>query len=157
MIAAAYGACLFGSSLAAAQQQIPQYQQLRNQLLAGIAVTSLFYPNQCSLSGKPEAAAERPNLLGGLKIQEFMVIPQNDGERIAYSSRHFTIKPDGTPTIEFIQYQAMSNGNAAVSVQTLSPTTYQPLPGNATSVVYQCTLGKGLRFSSDLIEKSNPH
>ncbi|KVE27518.1 hypothetical protein WS67_11320 [Burkholderia singularis] len=156
MIAAAYGACLFGSSLTAAQQ-IPQYQQLRNQLLAGAAVTSLFYPHQCAPSGKPETAVERPNLLGGLKIQEFMVIPQNDGERIAYSSRHFTIRPDGTPTIEFIQYQVMSNGSAAVSVQALSPTTYQPLPGSATPAIYQCTLGKGLRFSSDLTEKSNPH
>jgi VirK protein len=66
------------------------------------------------------------------------------GNTIAFANVHFTVSPNGSAVREFIRYRVMQNDSATVTARSLSPTTYQPV---AEPLVFQCTLGHGLRFA----------
>jgi hypothetical protein len=117
------------------------YKQLRTQLFSGAPTTAIFTPGQCQSTQQNQNNAPAPTVSGGLQIRDFM---EANGNTIAFSDQHVTLQPNGTPVLELIQYRVAQNNTATVTVSSLSPTTYQTV---AAAQVFQCVLGKGLRFT----------
>jgi hypothetical protein len=136
--------CLLAPGLASADPAC-RYQQLRKRLLAGMETHSVLSLAMCRTN-----AGTPPPMTGGTRIDGFLILPGAGNESIAYADQHFTVRPDGTPVIEFLQYRVASDGTAAVTMRTLSPTTFQPLPAGANATTYQCMLGRGLDFAPAL-------
>ncbi len=122
---------------------IHHYDQLRTQLFSGTPVTAIFTSAQCSTEGtSSKPAAPPPSITGGLAIRTFIEVPNTN---IGFADKHFTIRPDGSPIIEFIQYRVMPDDTATVTIHILSPLTYQPL---VPSKVYRCAIDNGLSFKT---------
>lgn len=129
-----------GISFAEAEP-ISHYEQLRALLFSGAPTTAIFTPAQCRNSQQSGNTAPTAATSGGFAIRDFMEVPDNN---IGFADEHFTVRPDGTAVLEFIQYRVMPTDTATVTVRSLSPATYQPL---STPQVFQCALGEGLRFA----------
>jgi hypothetical protein len=117
------------------------YRQLRMQLFSGVPTTAIFTPGKCRNTQQTQSNAPAPSMTGGLEIRDFVEI---DGNTIAFSDQHLTLRPNGSPVMELIQYRVAHNDTATVTVSTFSPTTYQTV---AAAQVFECVLGKGLRFT----------
>ncbi|CDG84527.1 VirK family protein [Janthinobacterium agaricidamnosum] len=118
-------------------EPVSQYEQLRTQLFAGVATTAIFSPAECQ---NPASTAAPRALSGGLAIRDFFEVA---GKNIGFANQHLTVRADGTTVLELVQYRALPDDTGTVTVRSLSPVTYQPL---SAAQVFQCTLGKGLRF-----------
>lgn len=120
---------------------IGNYRQLRDALFDGVRVTALFSPALCEATGTTaQPNGNGPAVEGGFAIDSFLEVADN---YIAFSDRHFTVRPSGMPTLELMQYRVMPNQDATVAVRALSPFTYRPL---AEEKHYRCRVGVGLRF-----------
>jgi hypothetical protein len=133
--------CLVTAAANAKAESLTQYQQLHKMLFSGVPTTAIFTPDKCRSGQQTPAATTTPSISGGLAIREFIEVK---GSTIVFADKHFTVKPTGAAVIEFIQYRVMQDDSGTVTVQTLSPTTFEPL---AEAQVFQCTLGDGLRFA----------
>jgi hypothetical protein len=138
-VAAAF--CVTGVGAAHAEP-ITRYDQLREQLFTGVAIAAIFRPEECQTDQRHEGDATRPQVEGGFFIRDFMEV---QGNKLAFANPHFTVRSDGTPVFEFLQYRVMADNSATVTLRHLSPVTYLPLP-ESKPIVYQCAIGQGVSF-----------
>ncbi|MBC2886772.1 hypothetical protein H7Q97_15390 [Ochrobactrum sp. CM-21-5] len=117
-----------------------QFDRLRDELFAGKSITSIVDLNQCKQESGPVTSNIKP--IGGFTIGAFQVLPEPEPQ-IAYAHKHFTVMPDGTPVIEFVQFRVMLDDTVTLTVRRLSPTTFHPL---SEPRVFMCVVEKGLRF-----------
>lgn len=128
-----------GSSVASATSA---YEKVVKKLTSGDDVISLLHLDKCEvIEGK---STLNTSTVGGHRITEFLIIP-SPKSYIAYANKHFTITPDGTPIVEFVQYRVKSDDDATVTVNKLSPVTYEKL---MPTTVLKCRLGAGLEIKS---------
>ncbi|MFL9989469.1 VirK family protein [Paraburkholderia sediminicola] len=99
------------------------YEQLRALLFSGAPTTVIFTPAQCSNSLQSGNAAPSAAMSGGFAIRDFMEVSAN---HIGFADEHFTVRPDDTAVLEFMQYRVMPTDTATITVRSLSPVTYQP-------------------------------
>ena len=129
-----------GISLAKAESPI-HYERLRALLLSGVPTTAIFTPTRCNIDQRSGSTDRTAAVSGGFVIRDFMEVPDNN---IGFADEHLTVRPDGAPVLEFVQYRVMPADTAIVTVRPLSPVTYLPL---STPQVFQCALGEGIRFA----------
>lgn len=116
-----------------------QFEQFRDQLLSGNEIIAISDLNQCF--GESENSSPKMPI-GVVKINNFLIFPDPD-PNISFANTYFTIRSDGTPVQEIVQYRITPDDKAAIIVTNLSPQTFPPLP---KPMVFSCTLGTGLRF-----------
>lgn len=133
-------AILSESSISQAAEPASQYSNLRERLLSGTPTVSILHLEKCDRPESKSASKVAP--IGGVKIDEFMILPEPNA-RISYANSHFTVRPDGAPVIEFLQYRINANDTANITMHTLSPTTYKSLSKPTT---INCTVGEGIEF-----------
>ncbi|OUL77804.1 VirK family protein [Paraburkholderia hospita] len=129
-----------GISSAEAESPI-HYERLRVLLLSGVPTTAIFTPARCNIDQRLASTARAAAASGGFVIRDFMDVTDDN---IGFADEHLTVRPDGVPVLEFVQYRVMPADTAIVTVRPLSPVTYQPL---STPQVFRCALGEGLRFA----------
>lgn len=118
-----------------------EYNKLQERLLSGAPTVSLLYTEKCDkLDGKPASAGS--GVIGGAKIDEFIIKPDPNA-RISYANSHFTVRPDGTPVLEFIQYKINPDDTADIIFWRLSPTTHTQL---SEPIRFKCKVGEGVKF-----------
>lgn len=117
-----------------------QFDSLRDRLLSGAPTVSILHLDKCD--HPDNKTASKGSSIGGLRINSFRVSPEPDPQ-IAYSHNHFSVRSDGTPILELIQYRVKSSDVATITVRMLSPKTYEQV---AEPSVYNCRLGTGIEF-----------
>lgn len=140
LAAIAVALCATTGTAHSADAPADHYRQVRTMLFSGVPTVAIFSPSRCRNGQPPSAATATPVVSGGAWIRAFLEL---NGHTIAFSNEHFTVKPDGSPVLELIQYRVALDRDATVTVRSLSPTTYMPV---AEPRVFQCALGDGLRF-----------
>lgn len=133
-------AILSTSNISQAAEPASQYNNLRERLLSGAPSVSILHLEKCEWPESKQGSKTAP--IGGVKINEFMILPEPNAH-ISYANSHFTVRPDGTPVVEFLQYRINANDTANITMHTLSPTTYKPLSKPTT---INCKLGEGIEF-----------
>lgn len=131
--------CLFVSTISKAE--IPsQYEQLRARLINGVPTVSIVDLAQCTK--KSGVTGSGPGPVGGFRIDGFQILLEPN-PRIAYAYKHYTVRPDGTPVVEFLQYRVMPDDTATLTIRVFSATEYKSL---IEPIIYECTVGNGMRF-----------
>lgn len=118
-----------------------QYEAFGSHLLAGDRATALLKLDACQQmsGGKIKGKA----ITGGVIVQSFMKL-SNPNPSIIFSDAHMTVRENGTPVLEFVRYRVVSDDSATVTVQMLSPRTYDVI---TEKKVFDCKLGDGLTFA----------
>lgn len=133
-------AILSAPGISQAAEPVSQYNTLRERLLSGSPTVSILHLEKCERAKSKQALQTAP--IGGVKINEFMILPEPN-THISYASSHFTVRSDGTSVIEFLQYRINANDTANITMHTLSPTTYKQL---SAPTKINCKLGEGIEF-----------
>lgn len=139
----AFMTIIMGATGVAQAQDMSQFERLKHHLLAGNRTISLLYASKCEqVAGDKHKS---PDIIGGHVIGSFMNV-KAPKETIMFSESHFTVRPDDTPTVEFVRYEVTPDEMATITVKMLSPKTYDPV---AQTQTFHCKLGDGLRFAYD--------
>ncbi|MCV9906769.1 VirK family protein [Brucella sp. HL-2] len=118
-----------------------QYEALSTHLIAGDRTTALLKLDACQQ--KTGSKIKGTAITGGVVVQSFMKL-SNPNPSIIFSDAHMTVREDGTPVLEFVRYRVVSDDSATVTVQMLSPRTYDVI---TEKKVFDCKLGDGLTFA----------
>lgn len=118
-----------------------QYEAFSSHLLAGDRATALLKLDACQQEAGDKVKGK--DITGGVIVQSFMKL-SNPNPSIVFSDAHMTVRENGTPVLEFIRYRVKSDDSATVTVQVLSPKTYDVI---ADKKVFDCKLGDGLTFA----------
>ena len=118
-----------------------QYEAFSTHLIAGDRTTALLNLDACQQ--KSGSKLKGKSILGGVVVQSFMKL-SNSTQSIVFSDAHMTVREDLTPILEFIRYRVMPDDSATVTVQILSPRTYDAI---TEKKVFDCKLGDGLTFA----------
>jgi hypothetical protein len=110
------------------------YRQLRTALKDGRSVAVTVHFVQCAGPG----GVKGPDVIGGLHINAFLS-PQGN---IAFSDVHDTLDPQNHKVTEYIRYNVAADGKVSVNTTTLASDNQV-----IRSVVYQCAIGEGARFT----------
>jgi hypothetical protein len=100
----------------------------------GIAVTLDL--SRCRAHDSGQAG---PPLRGAQHFDAFVIL--GDGT-IAFSTTHFTLRPDKTPVDEFTSFRVHPNGNVEVRTSFLNPVTFTVFQEAA----FDCDIGKSVTF-----------
>jgi hypothetical protein len=119
-------------------ERVEHYDQLRALLFAGATVTAVFSPGRCDANNAEIGKGAAPVVSGGFAVHDFLEVP---GDNIGFSNQHLTLRPDGTPVLELVQYRVKADDSATIRVSFLSPVTFQ---SPSAPKIFQCRIGAGL-------------
>jgi hypothetical protein len=121
---------------ASANDPDPDYAALQRAVLDGKEIRMVLDLSACQVQGSDKSG---PPIKASLRFDGYMV--QSDGT-IAFSTTHFTVRPDKTPVDEFQSFRVRSSGKIDMHAIFLNPVTFAVLQEAA----FDCNIGNSATF-----------
>jgi hypothetical protein len=109
---------------------------LQKAVLAGTSIAVTLDLSRCRAQDSGQAG---PSLRGVQHVDAFLILA--DGT-IAFSTTHFTLRPDKTPVDEFTSFRVHPDGSAEIRTSFLNPATFAV----SQEAAFGCAIGKSVTF-----------
>jgi hypothetical protein len=125
-----------GVGTAAATDVNQNYSALQKAVLDGKDIHMILDLSACVVHGGDKPG---PAVRGSMRFDRYMI--QHD-QTIAFSTTHFTVRPDQTPVDEFLAFKVRPNGSVNAHTSFLNPVTFAVTHESE----FDCDLGRGATF-----------
>jgi hypothetical protein len=125
-----------GVGTATAIEVNQNYTELQKAVLDGKEIHMILDLSACTVRGGDKPG---PNVRGSMRFDRFMI--QHD-QTIAFSTTHFTVRPDHTPVNEFLAFRVQPDGGVNAHTSFLNPVTFAV----TQEAEFHCDIGRGATF-----------